>query len=354
MSWSKPPGAFFSKLLPLKTKRGLRGAGDLFSSICFLCSSCRRWKTIWFDTDFGSSFWKNHPPPSPMFFLLLDNKSNFQSCWRLASIEKPRTPEKKKVFAISPGMACPSAKWKNWKKKPKDSSLIDSHADEVMQKVHEEIQELQQEMKKSPKIQKPWNTNWGRPVSVAQLARHLNIEPEQALRWPTDALEQRFPKQWWDCWIWGPYAISKSQPSRKGRTLDPGQKNLSTPWWSFLQISVTLLTNSILTRLPEVLSKENFMRHSWMLFSLMFGSLIPNVFSSESDPAHLPPHFLPDTISSYSTCTYKSNQWSWFRLKKSAHLLWNWNSQIFPNAADLIKARLPSSRLTFDIAQSRN
>ncbi len=90
------------------------------------------------------------------------------------------------------------------------------------------------------------------------------------------------------------------------------------------------------------------MRHSWMLFafSLMFGSLIPNVFSSESDPP-LPPHSCQILFRRIQLVPTNPINDPMVRLKKISpssvelELLAD-----LPNAADLIKKRLPSSRLT--------
>jgi tetrapyrrole methylase family protein/MazG family protein len=100
--------------------------------------------------------------------------------------------KKKKVFAISPGM--PSLQRSGKIGKKTEGFQFDwSHAEEVMQKVHEEIQELQQEMNQNPQDIKALEHELGDVLfSVAQLARHLNIEPEQALRVANRRFEQRF------------------------------------------------------------------------------------------------------------------------------------------------------------------
>ena len=90
------------------------------------------------------------------------------------------------------------------------------------------------------------------------------------------------------------------------------------------------------------------MRSSWMLlaFSLMFGSFIPTAFSSESDPPSTPPSCRLLFQRIQLVPIHKSND-PMERLKKLSpssvelELLSD-----LPNAADLIKKKFHSSRLT--------
>jgi tetrapyrrole methylase family protein/MazG family protein len=100
--------------------------------------------------------------------------------------------KKKKVFAISLGMPALQRSGKIGKKT--EGFQFDwQNANEVMLKVHEEIQELQEEINKNPQDPKALEHELGDVLfSVAQLARHLDIEPEQALRVANRRFEHRF------------------------------------------------------------------------------------------------------------------------------------------------------------------
>lgn len=71
----------------------------------------------------------------------------------------------------------------------------DTH-EQVLEKVEEEFNELKIELKKDPKSKATAEELGDLLFSIAQLARHLDLEPEQILRQANSKFETRFQAMW--------------------------------------------------------------------------------------------------------------------------------------------------------------
>ncbi len=121
-----------------------------------------------------------------------DNAKTTQEVWKNWDRLKAAEKKDKPVFSYPTQLPALQAAYKIGIK-TKRLQFDWEQASEVMEKVHEEIQELQAEIEKQPSSKEALEHEIGDVLfSVAQLARHLGLEPEQCLRSANRRFEGRF------------------------------------------------------------------------------------------------------------------------------------------------------------------